>query len=67
MASYTIDINEQDKKGKRFIEFLKDYVNDNQFVELEKVPNKTTRLAIKEARKGEVHEVESVKALFDSI
>ncbi len=67
MASYIIDINEHNDKAKRFIEFLKDYASDNSFVHIEKSPNRVTRKAIDDARKGKVLKADSTKALFDSI
>jgi uncharacterized protein YfdQ (DUF2303 family) len=67
MATYLLDINEHNKKAKRFLEFLKDYARDNRFIEMEEAPNKTTQKAIDEVRKGKIHKAESVKALFESV
>lgn len=67
MASYTIEINERSEKAKRFLEFLKDYVKDNSFVQLEETPNKVTQRAIEDARKGKTYKAKTPKALFDSI
>lgn len=67
MSSYTIHINDKSTKAQTFINFLRDYVKDNVFIEIEELPNETTRKAIEEARRGKLHKVESVKHLFDSI
>lgn len=67
MATYTIDIEEQSEKARHFLNFIKDYAQDNDFVTLEKVPNDMTRKAIYDARNGNVDKVSDVDSLFDSI
>ena len=67
MSSYTIHINERSAKAQTFINFLQDYAMDNNFINIEKIPNETTRKAIEDARQGKLHKAESVKHLFDSI
>jgi hypothetical protein len=51
MATITLEIDERTKKGKTFIEFLKQYVSDNT-VEVVKQPNKATLKAMKEIDEG---------------
>ena len=60
MSSYTIHINDGNAKAQTFINFLRDYVKDNVFVEIEEVPNETTRKAIEDARQGKLHKVKNV-------
>ncbi len=67
MATYTIDIDENNSKAKHFLEFIRDYASDNTFIHLEKMPNATTRKAIDDAHKGKLTKVKSVNELFDSI
>lgn len=67
MATYTISIDEKSEKALTFLKFLEDYARDHGFVEIEKVPNKTTQEAIEDARQGKLHQAKSVKDLFDSI
>jgi hypothetical protein len=67
MATYFIDINDQSQKAQHFMQFLRDYASDNNFVRIEEAPNKVTRKAIEDAQKGKVYKADSVKSLFDSI
>lgn len=67
MATYTIDIDENNSKAKHFLNFIRDYARDNTFIHLEKMPNSATRKAIDAAHKGKLTKANSVNELFDSI
>ncbi len=69
MATITLHINEKTKKGKVFLDFLKQYVQDNKTVEIIQKPNKETLKAIEEVNAGKVlrasNATELIKMLND--
>jgi len=67
MAEYTLKINERSKQAKAFLEFIKTYASDNKFIALEKIPNKTTKKAISEAREGKGEKISDVKNFLNSL
>lgn len=54
MSIITLKVNDKTKKGKAFIEFLKQYVLNDNTVELIKVPNAETIKAIEDVNSGKV-------------
>ncbi|MGM0619524.1 MAG: hypothetical protein ACQETJ_00630 [Bacteroidota bacterium] len=62
----TVIIDEKTTKGKRLIEFLKSFANEN-FISIEKKPNETTKRAIREAKEGKVTKAENVDDLMEKL
>jgi len=57
MAEYKIKINERTKRGRLFLEFLRDYAKSNDAVSIHEkrknyIPNAETRKALKNAENG---------------
>jgi hypothetical protein len=57
MAEYKIKINERTKRGRLFLEFLRDYAKTNDAVSIHEKennynPNAETRKALKDAENG---------------
>ncbi len=67
MSIITLKINEKTKKGKAFIEFLKEYVLNDNTVELIKVPNAETIKAIEEVNAGKVIRAKNAAELIKKL
>ncbi|MCF8303217.1 MAG: hypothetical protein K9I94_08085 [Bacteroidales bacterium] len=67
MATYTISIDENSEKAKTFLKFLEDYARDHGFVEIEKVPNRTTLEAMLEIEQGKTFKAKDVDDLFNQL
>lgn len=58
MAEYKVKINERTKRGRLFLEFLRDYAKSNDAVSIHTedkvpyVPNAETRRALRDADEG---------------
>ena len=62
----TISINERTSKGKSLMEFLRKFEGEN-FIHIEKEPNKETKRAIREVKKGNVIKTKNVSDLMDKL
>jgi antitoxin component of RelBE/YafQ-DinJ toxin-antitoxin module len=67
LSIITLKINEKTKKGKAFIEFLKEYVLNDNSVELIKVPNAETIKAIEEVNDGKVIRAKNAAELIKKL
>ena len=67
MTTITIKIDERSKKGKVFMEFLEQYILNDEAVEIIKTPNATTLKAMEEAKAGEVIKAKNVTELIDKL
>ncbi len=66
MTTITINVKESSKKGKLFIDFLREYIinNNDDTIEIIKYPNATTLKAMEEAKTGKVIKAENVTELI---
>jgi hypothetical protein len=62
----TVIIDEKTTKGKRLLEFLKSFSNEN-FISIEKKPNETTKRAIRAAKEGRVTRAENLDDLMEKL
>ncbi|RLD59945.1 MAG: hypothetical protein DRJ05_05565 [Bacteroidetes bacterium] len=67
MSSFTLHINDGSAKAQTFIDFLRDYVKDNVFVDIEDFPNETTLKSIKDIEKGNVFQAKDADDLFKQL
>ncbi len=67
MSIITLKVNDKTKKGKAFIEFLKQYVLNDNTVELIKVPNTETIKAIEEVNSGKVIRAKNASELIKKL
>lgn len=67
MSIITLKVNDKTKKGKAFIEFLKQYVLNDNTVELIKVPNAETIKAIEEVNSGKVIRAKNASELIKKL
>ena len=58
--------NRKTQKGKKLIEFLRNFSNDD-FITFYKEPNETTKKAITEVRAGKVTKVKNVDDLMQKL
>jgi hypothetical protein len=59
--------NKISRKPKVPFESVMNYSSESKSISISKTPNKTTKKAIDEARKGEVERISSVKQLFSEV
>jgi DNA polymerase elongation subunit (family B) len=62
----TITINENTAKGKKLLEYLKEFKNE-KFITFHNQPNETTKKAIQEVRAGKVTKTKSVNDLMQQL
>lgn len=62
----TIIINEQTKKGKSLLNFLEEFKGE-EFIQIEKKPNKATIRAIEDSRKGKIVKTKNVNDLIKKL
>jgi antitoxin component of RelBE/YafQ-DinJ toxin-antitoxin module len=67
MTTISLKINEKTKKGQAFIEFLKQYVINDETVELVKTPNAETIKAIEEVYSGKVIKAKNATELIKKL
>lgn len=67
MAEYILKINERSGQAKAFLEFMKSYAKENEFISLEKAPNETTKRAIADARKGKGERISNISSFLNSL
>jgi hypothetical protein len=70
MAEYIVKINERTKRGKLFLEFLRDYAKSNDAVSIHiedkvsYVPNAETRRALRDADAGRTIKVKNKRDFY---
>jgi hypothetical protein len=62
----TVFIDENTEKGRSLLNFLKKF-NNEDFIVIEDIPNKETKRAIQDSRKGKVTKTTSVSDLMDKL
>jgi DNA polymerase elongation subunit (family B) len=62
----TITINEKTAKGKKLVEFLRNFKNDS-FLTFHSEPNETTKKAIMDVRAGKVTKTKNVADLMKKL
>lgn len=62
----TITINERTSKGKSLMDFLRKFEGEN-FIHIEKEPNKETKRAIADVKKGKVTKAKDVADLMNKL
>lgn len=67
MTTITLRIKDKSKKGKVFIEFLEQYILNDDAIEIVKTPNATTLKAMKEAKSGKVIRAKNVAELIKKL
>jgi len=67
MATYIIEVNEKNSFAKKLINLIIDYAKQDKSIKLLKEPNKTTKKAIEEARKGGGKAYKNAQELIDSL
>jgi len=66
-TTVTLKINSNTNKGKQLLKILEELASDKNLVEMEKVPNKDTLEAIREAEAGYGKEFTSLEELFKDL
>ncbi len=67
MTTITLRIKDKSKKGKVFIEFLEQYILNDDAIEIVKTPNATTLKAMEEAKSGKVIRAKNVAELIKKL
>ena len=67
MTTITLRIKENSKKGKVFLDFLNQYILNDDTIELIKTPNATTLLSMEEAKTGKVIRAGNVLELIEKL
>lgn len=62
----TITINERTSKGKSLLEFLRKFEGEN-FIHIEKEPNRETKRAISDVKKGNLTKTKNVTDLMNKL
>ena len=62
----TIIINERTEKGKSLLKFLEKF-NGEEFIQIDKKPNRETARAIEDSRNGKVVKTKSVSDLMKKL
>ncbi|MGE5395826.1 MAG: hypothetical protein ACM3P1_13870 [Candidatus Saccharibacteria bacterium] len=62
----TVTINERTSKGKSLMEFLRKFEGEN-FIHIEKEPNKETKRAITDVKKGRVTKAKNIDDLMNKL
>lgn len=62
----TVTINERTSKGKSLMEFLRKFEGEN-FIYIEKEPNKETKRAITDVKKGRVTKAKNIDDLMNKL
>lgn len=62
----TVTINERTSKGKSLMEFLRKFEGEN-FIHIEKEPNKETKRAITDVKKGRVTKARNIDDLMNKL
>lgn len=62
----TVTIDEKTAKGRKLVEYLKEFKND-KFITFHNRPNETTKKAIEEARAGKVTKTSGVADLMQKL
>lgn len=62
----TIIINERTEKGRSLLNFLEKF-NGEEFIVIDKKPNRETKLAIEDSKKGKVTKTKDVSDLMKKL
>ncbi len=62
----TVIINEQTEKGKSLLKFLEKFRGE-EFIQIDKKPNRETVRAIEDSKKGKVVKSKNVRDLMDKL
>jgi hypothetical protein len=64
MTTITIKVNNRTKKGKNFLYLISRLAENNHIIQIEKIPNKVTLKAMKDANDGIGKEYSDIDILF---